>query len=396
MKAVFSRLKKLYKWEYFWLVLIVVTTLALHFAIIANPTELILDEAHYITEARGISENQTVKFQEHPPLGKLFIYAGIKIFGDKPLGWRFFSILLGTGCIIFFYFICRQLNLSHRASSIATFLLAFENMTFIQNSVAMLDVFYVFFMLGAFLLYLLRRYFAAGVAMGLTVLAKLNGALAMPVLVIHWFASKVHRSRWFAMTIVLAIIVFVVLLPLLEYIIYQDFSKVPDPFHRIKTMLSLTGSITFENSTHESASRPWFWVINYKVMPYWWVPHYLSAISPPIWALIIPAFGYMIYKAIKRDEAGLFGSAWFASTYLIWIPMSLLTDRMSYVFYFYPTIGAICLGVGMGMSQLIDIFQGGRSRKLRWTLLGIVILIFLAHIVSFMILYPLFPIKLYK
>ncbi len=396
MKAALSLVKRFYRWEYFWLFLIVLATLALHFAIISNPQELILDEQHYVNEARGISANQTVKFQEHPPLGKLFITAGMKIFGDRPLGWRFFSIILGTGSIILFYFVCRQLNLSRRGASIAAFLLAFENMTFVQNSVAMLDVYYVFFMFLTFLLYLLRRYFAAGIAAGLSALGKLAGALAMPVLIIHWFASKVNRSRWFAMTIVLAIITFIVGLYLLEYAIYQDFSKVPDSFHRIKNMLSLTGSITFENSTHESASRPWEWVINYKVMPYWWVPHYISAISPSIWALIIPAFGYMVYLAVRRDEAGIFGAAWFTSTYLIWIPMSILTDRMSYPFYFYPTIGAICLGVAMGMDKLIGIFQGGRSRKLRWTLLGIVILIFLAHIVSFMILYPLFPIKLYK
>jgi len=396
LKTVLPFLKKFYRWEYFWLCLIVVTTLALHFAIVNNPKELILDETYYVNEARGVSENHTVRFQEHPPLGKLFITAGIEIFGDNQLGWRFFSILLGTGSIVLFYFICRQLNLSRRTASIATFLLGFENLMFIQSSVAMLDVFYVFFMFGAFLLYLLRRYFAAGITAGLCVLAKLNGALAMPVLIIHWFASKVNRSRWFAMTIVLSIITFVVLLPLLEYIIIQDFSQVPDPFHRIKTMLSLTGSITFENSTHESMSRPWMWVINYKAMPYWWVPHYIAAISPSIWALIIPAFAYLLYRAVRRDEAGLFGAAWFASTYLIWIPMSLLTNRISYVFYFYPTVGAICLGVGMGMSQLIDIFKGSRPRKLRWPLIGLVILIFLAHIVSFMILYPLFPIKLYK
>jgi len=396
LRTALHLLKRFYRWEYFWLFIIVVATLALHFAIVANPVELILDEQHYVNEARGISENHTVKFQEHPPLGKLFIVAGMEMFGDNQLGWRFFSILLGTGSIVLFYFICRRLDLSRRAASIAVFLLAFENMTFVQNSVAMLDVYYVFFMFGAFLLYLLRRYFAAGIAVGLSTLGKLMGALAAPVLIIHWFASRVNRSRWFAMTIVLSLVAFVAGLFLLEYLVYQDFSKVPDPFHRIQTMLSLTGSITFDTSTHESASRPWEWVINYKVMPYWWVPHYMSAISPSVWALIIPAFGYMLFKAIRRDEAGLFGTAWFVSTYLIWIPLSLITDRMSYVFYFYPTVGAVCLGMAMGMDKFIDIFRGYRSRKLRWTLLGIVVLIFLVHIVSFMILYPLFPIKLYK
>jgi len=198
------------------------------------------------------------------------------------------------------------------------------------------------------------------------------------------------------LAVALSVISFVVLMPLFDYFLVLDFSHVHSPLDRIKTMLNLSGSITFGNSTHESMSRPWEWLISYKVMPFWWTPHYISAVSPSIWALIIPTFAYMLYKAIKRDDAGLFGVAWFASTYLLWIPASLITNRLSYVFYFYPTIGAICLGLGMGLSQLIDIFQGRKSGKLKWTALGIVVVVLLVHFVSFMILYPLFPIRLYK
>ncbi len=393
LKKILSLLKRLYRWEYIWLCLIVLTTLALHFAIVANPNSLILDEQHYVNEARQIIDEHTFKFQEHPPLAKLLIVAGIKIWGDNTMGWRFFPIVLGTGSIVIFYFICRRLNMSNRAASIATFLLAFENMTFVQNSVAMLDVFPLFFMMAAFLLYLNFRYISAGIAVGLSTLAKLFGALAVPAMVIHWFFSRVNRSRWFALTVALSVIVFVVLLPLLDYIVTHDFTS---PVERIKTMLSLTSSLTFDNTTHESLSRPWAWVIGYKAMPYWWAPHYIATISPSIWALIIPAFAYMIYRAVKRDEAGLFGLSWFASTYLLWIPLSLITNRVSYPFYFYPSIGAVCIGVGMGISQLIDIFKARQSGKLKWTILGVIAVIFLVHIASFMILYPLFPIKLYR
>jgi dolichyl-phosphate-mannose-protein mannosyltransferase len=386
-------LKKLYRWEYIWLCLIVLATLALHFVIVDKPNSLILDEQHYIKEARNIIANHSFIFQDHPPLSKLLITAGIEIFGDNTMGWRFFPIIFGVGGIIIFYFICRRLNLSNRAASIATFLLAFENMTFVQNSVAMLDVFYVFFMLAAFLLYLTSKYWAAGIAVGLSALGKVIGALAMPVLIIHWFASRVPRSRWFAIAIVLSIITFVVLLPLLEFAVTHDFVN---PIDRVKNMFQLAGSLTFHNTTHPSAARPWEWVFNpTKIMPFAYEPHYFSMMSPSVWVLVVPAFGYLLYLAIKRNEAGLFGSAWFFCTYLLWIPISLITDRISYPFYFYPTIGAVCLGIGMGISQLIDIFKGRKSGKLKWTILGIIVVIFLAHILSFMILYPLFPIKLY-
>ena len=393
MKSALTFLKKLYRWQYIWLCLIVLATLALHFAIVAMPNSLILDENHYIKEARGIIADHTFTFLEHPPLSKLLITAGIEVFGDNTMGWRFFSILFGTGGIIIFYFIGRKLNLSNRAASIATFVLAFENMTFIQNSVAMLDVFYLFFMLAAFLLYLTRKYWASGIAVGLSALGKVVGALAMPVLIIHWFLSRVPRSRWFAIAVVLSIITFALLLPMLEFAVTRDFVN---PVDRVKTMFDLAGSLTFHNTTHPSMAYPWEWVINpLKIMPFAYDPHYISMVSPSVWVLIIPAFGYLLYLAIKRDEAGLFGTAWFFCTYLLWIPLILITDRISYPFYFYPTVGAVCLGIGMGLSRLIDIFKERTSGKLKWTVFGIVTFFFVAHIVSFIILYPAFPMKAY-
>ncbi|GAI29899.1 unnamed protein product, partial [marine sediment metagenome] len=60
-----------------------------------QPTELVFDEQHYVTEARSILQGGDDLHWEHPPLGKLFIVFGMFLFGDNPLGWRFFSILFG-------------------------------------------------------------------------------------------------------------------------------------------------------------------------------------------------------------------------------------------------------------------------------------------------------------
>ncbi|OGO19068.1 MAG: hypothetical protein A2Z15_02205 [Chloroflexi bacterium RBG_16_50_11] len=385
------KLGRFYHWEHFWLCIIVLATLIMHFSIINNPSNVIFDEQHYVDDARSISENATTMRPEHPPLGKLLIVAGMQIFGDNPWGWRMFSVLLGTAAIVMFYFLCRRLNMSPDASNIATFLLAFENMTFVQASVAMLDVFYLTFMMAAFLLYACHRYITSGIAIGLAGLAKLNGLLALPAIGIHWLFSRQPRSWWFLLTILFAILAFVELMIVFDLIITRDFSAVSDPIHRIQEMQSLSGSLTFSTVDHPAESHPWEWVIFYKPMAYWWMPHYTSAISFTIWAMIIPVFIYMLVRAIKGSSAGLFGVAWIASTYLIWIPATLITDRVTYIFYFYPTIGAICLGLGMALSQLLDIFRQRRSGKLKWTMLAIVILFLFLHLVSFIILSPLVP-----
>jgi predicted membrane-bound dolichyl-phosphate-mannose-protein mannosyltransferase len=385
-------LSRVYRWEYFWLCLLVVATLVMHFLIITHPSEPIFDEQHYVNDARNIIENQETLRPEHPPLAKLFIVTGIKLFGDNPWGWRFFSVIFGTATIVLFYFLCRRLKMSRAAASIATFLLALENMTFVQASVAMLDVYCVTFIVASFLLYASRKFIASGVAVGLSALTKLTGALALPAMVIHWLFTRQGRSRWFGLTVLLAPLVFVGLMVLFDFAIVQRLSPLENPIHRIETMWSLGSSLTFASVPHPAISRPWEWLLSYKPMTYCITPHYSAAISFSIWALIIPTFAYMIYRAVRGSEAGLFGAAWFASTYLVWIPISLITDRVSYIYYFYPTIGAVCLGLGLGLSRLLAIYQQRKAGKLKWTALVIVIVYLLAHLASFVILSPVFRI----
>jgi dolichyl-phosphate-mannose-protein mannosyltransferase len=385
-------LSRAYRWEYVWLCLLVVATLAMHFVIIASPPELILDEMHYVPEARNIIEEHDILREEHPPLGKLFIVAGIELFGDNPWGWRFFSVIFGTATIVLFYFLCRRLDMSRNAASIATFLLALENMSFVQASVAMLDVYCLTFMVASFLLYASRQYAASGIAVGLSALAKLNGALAAPAMFIHWLFRRSGRSWWFVLTVVLAPIAFVGLMPLFDLAIVRDFSALVDPISRIKTMLSLSSGITFAYADHPAMSRPWEWLIYYRPMGYWYSPHYIAGISPSIWALIMPTFAYMVYRAVRGSQAGLFGVAWFASTYLVWIPISLITDRVSYIYYFYPTVGAVCLGLGLGLSQLLEFYQRRSPGKLKKTVLALFTFYLSFHLICFVILSPLFPI----
>ncbi len=471
IRKIKSKLSQFYKWQYFWLSLIVLSTLIMHFCIITNPSELVFDEAHYVNDARNIIiANKTVR-AEHPPLGKLFIAAGeyifngfkspekdtgtkilqaidsvdtvinvsdasgfnvkttiridtehmyiqnidtstnkitvqrgygtnaarheaqqtIYVFDDNPWGWRFFSVIMGTATIIIFFFLCRRFDMSLTASNIATFLLAFENMTFVQASVAMLDVYYLTFMMVAFLLYASHRYISSGIAIGLSGLAKLNGLLALPAIGIHWIFTRKPRSWWFLLLILFAILSFVELMIVCDLLITRNFSSISDPIHRIREMESLSSSLTFATVDHPAASHPWDWLIYFRPMAYWYMPHYTGGISFTIWALIIPTFIYMLVRAIKGNSAALFGVAWFTGTYLIWIPATLITDRVTYIFYFYPTIGAICLGLGMALSQLLDYFRNGNITWLRRTLLILFILFITAHLLSFIILSPVVP-----
>jgi len=388
MEIVKRAIYRLGKWEYTWVCLLVLVTLVMHFSIINHPPEPFFDEKYYIEDARAILSGHGELRLEHPPLAQLTITFGMFLFGDTPLGWRFFSVLFGTIGIIFFYLVCRRLEMSPRASSLATFILALENLNFVQASIAMLDVYSVTFMLVAFWFYLKGNYPFAGVFICLTTLAKLSGALALPVIVLHWLLLRRDRPVHFAASMVLAPLLFIVLIPLFDFIITRQLLL--DPLTRIKYILLQTSRVTYSYATHPYSSRPWEWLLWLQIMPYCYTPHYMAAISLTVWALIIPSVFYLAFLAKKGNAAGLFGSLWFASTYLVWLPLSVITDRLSFVYYFYPTVGAICIGLGLGLSQLIDWEQTWRRIGVRWAIIIAVSGYLLLHAGIFVILSPVF------
>lgn len=387
MEIVKQLLHRLGKWEYTWLCLLVLAILVMHFSIITQPAELVFDEQHYVPDARSILQGHGTLHPEHPPLGKLFIVFGIFLFGDNPFGWRFFSILFGTICIVLFYLVCRQLTMPKRASLLATFLLALDNLSFVQASVAMLDVYSLAFMLGSFWLYLRGQYLLSGLSVGVSALAKLSGALALPAILLHWLLTKRARPTQFVTSILLAYASFLLLMPLFDFVVFR---QLVNPIGRVWTMLSLSGSLTFTGTIHEAASRPWDWILCPEIMAYWYEPHYIGAISFTIWALVIPSVLYMVFRATKGSRAGLFGMSWFVSSYLFWIPVSIITDRISFIYYFYPTVGAICIGLGLGLSQLIALWETRRAGKLRWVAMLTVLCYLLLHVSVFVILSPVF------
>lgn len=378
-------LKGLGSWEYTSICLLLVINLAVHFSIIQNPQALVFDEKFYIYESRGILQSNTDDLTPHPPLGKLIITAGVIFFGDNPFGWRTFSIIFGTANILLLYLICRQLGISPKGANIAAFLLTFENLSFVQGSIAMLDVFSLTFTLLAFWLYLRHKYPLSGFFVALSTLAKLTGAFAIIVIFLHWLIVRRKDVIKFFASIALAPVCFLLLFLLFQFFIHQHTTNL---IYEIQIMMSQSADLTFANSIDPLLVRPWTILISPKLMPYN-NHHYFGSISFTLWAVIIPVFAYMVFKSVRKSEAGLFGAAWFTGVFLILFPLSLITDRISYTYYFYPAVGAICIGISMGLCALIDFWQTTRTGNLRWLAISAVVLFLLLHLTTFIILAPI-------
>jgi hypothetical protein len=169
---------------------------------------------------------------------------------------------------------------------------------------------------------------------------------------------------------------------------WMIWGKFLNPVTETVTMLEINSWSTFAEITSTMLSRPWEWVFNYEIITYWVEPHYMAMISPTVWALTVPSVSYMLHRTFKGSRAAAFSLAWFVGTYMLWIPINLITDRTSYIFYFYPTIGAVCLAVSVSLKDLAAYFSRQKTRLSaifsRWL---VPLLVFL-HLVAFVYLAP--------
>jgi len=382
-----SLINWLNNWQYLGIAVIVTASLLLHLGLMMRPDEPLFDEVHYVNDARHAINDGGTERSEHPPLGKLIVVGGMLLFGDNPVGWRLIAILMGTASLVFFYLICRRLNLSEKICYLATFFLAFENLTFVQNHLAMLDVYCQFFILLSLWTYLRGSYPVSAVSIALAALAKLNGVLVALVIGMHWLLTRCPNWKKFIPSyITLAPLAFLLLLPGLEY---TYFGELQNPISRALEMVRLTGSITFDAYEAGSiASRPWEWVLTPENFVYWWDPRFIGMLSPTLWVLIIPSIAYVTYRALKGDDAPLFPFSMFIGLYLIWIPASLISNRASFIFYFYPAIPSVAISLGIAFGKLIDVSRERMKGKLRLFLKIVIPLYLLGHLIAFVIMGP--------
>jgi dolichyl-phosphate-mannose-protein mannosyltransferase len=325
----------------------------------------------------------------------------IYIFTDNAFGWRFFSIVFGTIGIIVFYFICRKLKFSWKITLLATFFFAFEDMTFLHSGLALLDVYMVTFLLAAVLAYLDEKYIWMGIFIALSANCKLAGVLIFIAIFIHWAIYRKDKWKSFSISLVVAAISFAVFLVFFDFFIKGGLEN---PITRINALFSGTAANQFTIPKLSISSRPWAWIYPQFVDPYYnspfivysYDPQYISFISSTIQILIIPTIGYMIYKAIKKSQTAGFVLLWLLAVYVIWIPLDIATNRVTFVFYFLSDTPAICIGLGMAISDWLDHLKArrlilNRTTPLQRTGYIVIAVWLLIHLAIFVVFNPAIP-----
>ena len=138
----------------------------------------IFDEVYYVDGARDLLKHGVEvtgakpEFVVHPPLGKWLIGAGIKVFGDNGFGWRITSAIVGSLMILLVARIAHTLFRDSFLTGLASALMALDGLALVHSRTALLDNFLAFFILLATYLFLRKRYWWTGLALGCAMATK--------------------------------------------------------------------------------------------------------------------------------------------------------------------------------------------------------------------------------
>ncbi len=126
----------------------------------------------------------------HPPLAKLGMVVGMKVFGENSFGWRIPGAILGTGIVILIYLISTEIFKDRLIGVLSSLIFSLEGLPLVLSRIGMNDTYFLFFALLCFYFYLKEKNFWAALAFGLSISSKWSAIWLIPILVLSHFVFK--------------------------------------------------------------------------------------------------------------------------------------------------------------------------------------------------------------
>lgn len=403
------------KVDWWGLAFVTIAAGALRLVRLAVPPALVFDETYYARDAcwyvnasASLCDIDAEQTPVHPPLAKWVIAIGIRIFGHNSFGWRIAAVVAGTVSVALLYLLARKLLHSTLGAVVASGLLAFDFLHFVQSRVAMLDIFITVFALAAVLfavydrdrLVKARDYgiepppglldrpwrLAAGCAAGAAIASKWSGGLvlgAIILLTIVWEIAarredgRGHVLRRLVDEEMFSIITWLVILPMLIYALTYigriDGAWAANPLSEgawtSKVWNQQVSMFHFHrtlDANHSYQSPAWSWILLKRPVSYFIdytkTGDYREIIAlgnPFVWAASLLAIVVATVAWLRRREwrgpEGVIVAGFFL-TYGPWLLLS--KDRGSvFLFYLLPTVPFMCLALGYVATRIGDTWE---------------------------------------
>jgi dolichyl-phosphate-mannose--protein O-mannosyl transferase len=311
----------------------------------------------------------------HPPLAKEFMVVAMSVFGDNPFAWRFFSALFGFGVIVLIYFITLKLFKNRLVALFAAFAASLDGLLLVMSRIAMNDMYFLFFILLALLLFLHDRKILMSIALGLALASKWTGLFGIGIIGLLYSVQlftefrKKDISRRIVVKKILKMPFLFVILPLLIYLlVYLPFftgrhtptGQSPTPIN-ISTFVELQQQMywyhTNLKATHPYQSVPSQWAFDLR--PVWIYVDYKEGSAANIYNLGNPLFMWFglvsivalllefIKKRVWAIAVVLIGYFGF---FLPWVG----SPRIMFYYHYMPAVPFLAIAIGFFLNKFLS------------------------------------------
>ncbi len=362
------------------------------------------DEIYHARTAYEMTKNLYCYENTHPPLGKILISVGIRIFGMNPFGWRIVGTVFGILMLPLIYFFARRLFRGKTwACGIATFLFAFDFMHFTQTRIATIDVYGTFFIIAMFFFmywYSQMSFYdtslwktliplgLSAIMMGLGCASKWTGVYAAAGLGVFFFAIMIRRYREYCyaksnisgstegishadmvdgyaknmiVTLVFCVLFFVVIaggIYLMSYIPFVNVKGMSLWERMIQNQKDMFQYHSTLVATHPYSSRWYEWPFMFRPVFYYCqtlangLKEGISAFGNPlVWWMGVPAFIYMVIRLVEKKD-GKAGFLVFA--YLVQYVPWIRVERCTFAYHYFPSVPFVTLMIVYAMVCLVE------------------------------------------
>lgn len=312
----------------------------------------------------------------HPPLGKLFIAAGIALFGMNPFGWRIAGTLFGAAMLPVMYLFGKKMFGGRFFAFCAAYLILMDFMHFTLSRIAVIDVYGTFFIILMFYFmydfYMkgsetvdpaksLLPLFLCGLCFGLgaackwiSLYAGVGLAFLISLQINRHYRETLHSIkkldylRLYLLPVISFCLLFFMVIPsalyLLSYIPFvlikgQNYGLI-DILKNQRDMFDYHSQL---KATHPFSSPWWSWPLNLRPiwlytgsdLPAGQVSSIASFGNPAIWWAGIPAvLAAAGIAAVRRDRGMIVIFTGLACQYLPWA----LVPRVAFIYHFFSVV----------------------------------------------------------
>ena len=279
----------------------------------------------------------------HPPLAKLGMVLGMKIFGENSFGWRFPGALLGVGSVLLVFLLAKELFKDDLLALLSAAVFSLDGLVLVMNRIGMNDSYLLFFALLSIYLFMKNQNYLSALAFGLALASKWSAIWTIPIFFAIWLKKKKKFSPGLIWFFLLPPVVY-----LLSYFPMFSTGHGLDIFWGVQKQMWWYH--TGLRATHPYTSPWWNWPLLVRPIYLYTSEEIGSTVSRiyamgnpfVFWAGLLSVLVSFVYAFLERNK----NLALVVFSYFIFFVPWAASPRIMFLYHYLPSIPFLAIATG--------------------------------------------------